>query len=63
MDQIFDWCVQLLIDWAKFFHTTYKAINVWIFVIIEPIIFVVMLWLLMKQYKQIRRLKKQLNNR
>jgi hypothetical protein len=34
MDQIFDWCVDILVYWANIFGITYKEINVWVFVII-----------------------------
>jgi hypothetical protein len=34
MDQIFDWCVEILVYWAGIFGMTYKEINVWAFVII-----------------------------
>lgn len=40
MVQTFDICVALLYEMAAFFGTTYKAVNVWIFCIIEPIIFI-----------------------
>jgi len=43
MIEIFDACVALLYTMASFFGTTYKAINVWIFCIIEPVIFIVLL--------------------
>jgi hypothetical protein len=28
MDQIFDWCVRVLVYWAGIFGITYKEINV-----------------------------------
>tara|TARA_R100000005_G_C5001117_1_gene208126 strand:- start:4828 stop:5007 length:180 start_codon:yes stop_codon:yes gene_type:complete len=43
MIEIFDACVALLYTMAEFFGMTYKAINVWIFCIIEPIIFIYVL--------------------
>ncbi|MBK7811354.1 MAG: hypothetical protein IPI50_08955 [Saprospiraceae bacterium] len=44
MDAIFDACVDLLIYLADIFGVTYKEINVWIFCIVEPIVFTVMIW-------------------
>ncbi|MEM1118844.1 MAG: hypothetical protein AAGJ18_00260 [Bacteroidota bacterium] len=41
-DKIFAWCVQLLVDWAAMLGMTYNEINVWIFVIIHPIILLVL---------------------
>lgn len=38
MEQIFNFCVELLLDLAALFGMTYKAINVWIFCIIWPAI-------------------------
>ena len=44
MDRIFDWCVNVLVYWAGIFGITYKEINVWVFVIIWPIL--TLCWLL-----------------
>ena len=38
MDTIFDWCVDVLVYWAGILGITYKEINVWVFVIIWPIV-------------------------
>ena len=38
IDRIFDLCVALLVWLAETFGTTYKAINVWIFCVIWPLI-------------------------
>ena len=61
MNQIFKWCVEFLQFYAKVFHTTYEALNVWIFCIIEPIIFILMLVIIVNQFIKIQRLKKRLN--
>jgi len=42
MDEIFNTCVDLLYYWGDIIGLTYKEINVWIFVIIQPLIFIVM---------------------
>ena len=43
-NKLFNDCVELLIWLAIKFDITYKEINVWIFIIIEPIIFFSMLF-------------------
>ena len=60
MDAIFDLCVKILLDLADFFGVTYKAINVWIFVIIWPILTMFLVILVVIQQWTIRRLKKDL---
>jgi len=54
MDQIFDWCVNVLVYWAGIFGITYKEINIWIFVIIWPILTVVFISLIIIQQRKIR---------
>ena len=49
-NQIFKWCVEALQFYAKVFHTTYEAINIWIFCIIEPIVFFIMLIIIVVQW-------------
>jgi hypothetical protein len=61
MNELFDWCVKLLEDWARMTHMTYKEINIWIFVIIEPLIFVFMIFLIAYQAVKIKRLKRNAN--
>jgi hypothetical protein len=43
-NNLFDDCVELLVWLATKFNLTYKEINVWIFIIIEPIVFFAMLF-------------------
>jgi hypothetical protein len=57
MNEIFKWCLQVLRYYAKVFHTTYEALNVWIFCIIEPIVFFLMMFIIIKQFIKIRALK------
>jgi len=56
MDQIFDWCVNLLVYWATVFGITYKEINVWVFVIIWPILTVLLVTIIVWQQRKIRQL-------
>ncbi len=55
---IFDWCVNILIYWANIFGITYKEINVWVFVIIWPILTAVMAVIIFRQWRRIRQLSK-----
>ena len=57
MDAIFDWCVQVLVYFAGVFGITYKEINVWVFVIIWPILTLVLVIWLIVQRVRIRRLQ------
>jgi hypothetical protein len=56
MNEIFDTCVNLLHYWGDIVGLTYKQINVWVFVIIEPIIFIYMFGLIIYLKKKIKRL-------
>ena len=61
MDSIFDWCVNILVYWAGIFGITYKEINVWVFVIIWPILTGFLIGVIVVQYRRIRQLSR--NNR
>ena len=63
MDAIFDWCVEILVYFAGVFGITYKEINVWVFVIIWPIVTLLLIIWLMVQRAYIRRLQKLLEER
>lgn len=56
MDQIFDWCVNVLVYWAGILGITYKEINVWVFVIIWPIVTIIMGIIILWQRRIIRQL-------
>jgi hypothetical protein len=56
MDRIFDWCVEVLYYWAAVFGITYKEINVWVFVIIWPILTIVLIAVILRQRGMIREL-------
>ena len=58
MDQIFDWCVKVLVYWAGMFGITYKEINVWVFVIIWPILTIILMGILVMQRRIIHQLSK-----
>ena len=63
MDAIFDWCVDILVYFAGVFGITYKEINVWVFVIIWPIVTLVLIIWLMVQRAYIQRLQNLLEER
>jgi hypothetical protein len=56
MDQIFDWCVRALIYWAGMFGITYKEINVWVFVIIWPVLTIILIGIIVTQQRKIHQL-------
>tara|TARA_R110002167_G_scaffold20995_11_gene76375 strand:- start:1165 stop:1368 length:204 start_codon:yes stop_codon:yes gene_type:complete len=53
MNEIFNLCVALLREWATLTGMTYQEINIWIFIIIEPIVFVAVLWWAIKAQRQL----------
>ena len=57
-NRLFDLCVDIMIYWAKLTGMTYKEINIWIFCILEPIVFLVLVGILVGQQKVINELKK-----
>jgi hypothetical protein len=59
MDQIFDWCVDVLVYWAGILGLTYKEINVWVFVIIWPILTVILVGIIVAQQRMIRELSEK----
>ena len=56
INAIFDWCVQLLVSAAGRLGMTYKAINVWVFVIVWPVFTLLLIGLVIVQHQRIRRL-------
>ena len=56
VDQIFNWCVQVLVYWANVLGITYKEINVWVFVIIWPILTIFLIVVTILQRRKIRKL-------
>ena len=59
MDQIFDWSVNVLVYWATIFGISYKEINVWVFVILWPILTAILIGIILMQRQAIRRLSKE----
>lgn len=63
MAQIFDWCVDILVYWAGVLGITYKEINVWVFVIIWPILTIILALLILWQRRMIRQLSSAKNSK
>jgi hypothetical protein len=59
MNEIFRWCVDFLVVLSDRLHMTYEQINIWIFVIIEPIVFFIMLFMIVRQRLTINRMRKK----
>ena len=58
IDDIFDYCVELLIVGAHAIGMTYEEINVWFFIVFEPLVFVMVAsyaWRLRNQNMQLRK--------
>jgi hypothetical protein len=56
-DAVFQKCVQFLQFWARIFGISYEEINIWIFVIIQPIVFLIMCYWIYTLYRRINKLK------
>jgi hypothetical protein len=59
MDQIFDWCVDVLVYRAGILGITYKEINVWVFVIIWPFLTMTLISIIVLQQRTIRNFSKE----
>lgn len=54
MEVVFNLCVQLLILLGKIIGISYVQINVIIFCIVEPIVFLIMAYIIYKQWKKLK---------
>ena len=60
IDAIFRYCVVLLVNIADIFGISYEALNIWVFIIIQPIIILMLfIWVmsLRKKNKNLRQFK------
>ncbi len=58
IDIIFDWCVLFLIKTANQLGITYEEINVWLFVIMLPLVLLISLlmnWVLVLKLKKLKK--------
>ena len=58
IDITFDWCVKFLYIVADLLGITYEEVNIWLFVIIGPLFFLISIYLNYFFYKKIKRLNK-----
>lgn len=61
MNEIFSWCVDLLNYLAEQFNLSYVQINVIIFCIIEPIVFIWMVIVIVRQRRKIKHLNQRVS--
>ena len=61
IDDIFDYCVELLIIGARAIGMTYEEINVWFFIVFEPLVFVMVALYAWHLRTQNAKLRKQLD--
>ena len=54
IDAIFRYCVVLLVNIAKVLGISYEALNIWVFIIIQPIIILVLFFWVLALRKKIR---------
>ncbi|MBM9576001.1 hypothetical protein JWG45_02440 [Leptospira sp. 201903070] len=60
IDSIFDWCVDVLIFWAKVFGITYNEINVYIFCVIWPLFTLILIGFVFQLLRANRKLRAEL---
>jgi hypothetical protein len=60
VNALFSWCVEVLLKRAHMLGMSYNEINIWIFCIIEPVVFVAMFGVIVWQAIKLRRLRKKL---
>jgi len=52
IDAIFRYCVVLLVDLAKVLGISYEALNIWVFIIIQPLMIIFLfVWVLLLRIK------------
>ena len=42
IDAIFRYCVVLLVQMAKIFGISYEALNIWVFIIVQPLVIILL---------------------
>tara|TARA_B100000945_G_scaffold22329_1_gene15880 strand:- start:58 stop:384 length:327 start_codon:yes stop_codon:yes gene_type:complete len=58
IDAIFRYCVVLLVDVARLLGISYEALNIWVFVIIQPLIIVILLIWALRLRRKIKKLRR-----
>lgn len=62
IDLIFDFCVQLLIDAGVLFGMSYEEINIWLFIVFEPLLFLAVVAYALSMRGKARKLQRLLQN-
>ena len=57
INEVFDLCVKALEILAKAAGMSYEEVNIWIFCVIEPVVFVVMLFMIIRMHYKLKYLK------
>lgn len=57
IDAIFDWCVDFLLWLGSQLGMTYNEINIWLFVIIHPLLTLFFMWLALHYFRKYNKLK------
>ena len=57
IDAIFRYCVVLLVNIAKVLGISYEALNIWVFIIIQPMIIVVLLGWVLRLRRKVRKVR------
>ena len=58
INAIFRYCVVLLVDIADFLGISYEALNIWVFIIIQPLFIVILLVWVLRLRRRLKRLGK-----
>jgi len=56
---VFQWCVGVLYAAGEWLGIGYEAINVWVFVIVWPIVTLALLAVMVMQWRALRRVRQQ----
>ena len=54
IDAIFRYCVVLLVDIARFLGISYEALNIWVFIIVQPLMILFLFLWVIKLRKKIK---------
>ena len=58
INNLFDWCVYVLIEAAKFTNTTYELVNIVLFVVLMPLVILVQMLINITLIYRVRKLQK-----
>jgi len=61
VDATFDWAVLFLLDLAQFLGISYEEINIWIFLVLWPVLTVILITWIVKLALRCRKLGQEVN--